>query len=263
MCRLFGVMANQEVDVCFSFFGAPKPFKSFSEIHTDGWGIGHYKNSKPKLDKKGLLDVDDPTKYPFKKVKTIKSEIIISHVRKATTGNNSSLNAHPFQYGKWFFAHNGSVNRQSLLRSLGDSYQNTLKGETDSEVYFLLLLQEIEKSNSPIEGIQNALKIVNKAGNYTGLNFLMSDGENLYAYRDAKGNQNDYSLYILKRPQYPINYKSDRTKRLIDIKLSRGERAVLICSEQLTHDEKWEMINLRSLIIVDSNLKIDKKNLLT
>lgn len=55
MCRLFGIIANREVDIEFSFHRADKPFKSFSEDNPDGWGIGYYsKEGEPRVFKQGL-----------------------------------------------------------------------------------------------------------------------------------------------------------------------------------------------------------------
>lgn len=66
MCRLFGIIANREVDIEFSFHRADKPFKSFSENNPDGWGIGYYsKEGKPEVFKQGLLDVNYSRDYNF------------------------------------------------------------------------------------------------------------------------------------------------------------------------------------------------------
>ncbi len=39
MCRLFGVIANKEVDMDFSFNLADKPFREFAKSNPHGWGI--------------------------------------------------------------------------------------------------------------------------------------------------------------------------------------------------------------------------------
>jgi predicted glutamine amidotransferase len=38
----------------------------------------------------------------------------------------------------------------------------------------------------------------------------------------------------------------------------RGEKAVLVCSEPLTIEEKWEEISNHQLLLIDKNLKIQK-----
>jgi len=254
MCRLFGVIANQKIDIEYSFFRADeKPFKEFSKEHPDGWGIGWFDNRKTKIYKQGY-----GKKYDFDKVKKVRSKIIISHVRKATTGDKSTQNAHPFEFKNWLFVHNGSVERKCLLKLLADSYTK-LTSQTDSEVYFHLVMQEIKNTGDVIEGAKSTIKKVKECGGYSGLNFIMSDGENLYAYRDASTSESYYSLYYLKRePKEFFRAKSKETKILLHSKTLANEEAVLICSEKLSQ-ENWKEIDIGALIIVDSALRITCK----
>lgn len=264
MCRLFGVIANKEVDIDFSFNFAKKPFKELSLSNPDGWGVGYYINGKEEVFKQGLNDVGNLDNYNFSIVKNIRSKIIISHVRNATHGNKSRINAHPFSFKNWIFAHNGSINnKEFLLEHLEEKYRSEIKGETDSEVYFLLLIQEIEKFKNTINGIKSALEIIYKGKDYTGLNFILSDGNTLYAYRDAFSNKSYYSLYFLKRDHTksePFEYLSEKTKQMLISKSLLGEKTVLVCSEKLT-EEKWEEIPLKTLLIVSLDLEIKKENL--
>lgn len=263
MCRLFGIIANKEVDIEFSFNLANKPFRELSYKHPDGWGIGYYIKGKAEIFKQGLDEVGNLKEYNFSIVKNIRSKIIISHVRKATYGNKSSINAHPFFFKNWIFAHNGSVNKECLLKHLEKNYEIEIKGETDSEVYFLLLIQEIEKLKNPVEGIKNALEIIYKCGNYTGLNFILSDGNVLYAYRNASSNESYYSLYFLKREptlSKPFEHLSENTRQMLKSKLLLEEKAVLVCSEKLT-EERWKEIPLKTLLIVSPDLAVKKEKL--
>lgn len=260
MCRLFGVIANKPVDIEFSFFKADTPFKEFSKRNPDGWGIGWYENGKPKVLKEAFSNNKE---YDFDKVKTIKSRIIISHVRLATRGSKNYENTHPFVYENFIFAHNGSVDRENILTHLKPEFKEKIKGETDSEAYFMLIMQFMSETKNIIDSIQKAVKIV-KESTYSGLNFIMTDGNSLYAFRDAKLNEDYYSLYYLERN--PSNYSSfeymsEETKQMIRSKLLLGERAVLISSERLTKGENWKALELGELIIVDHNLKIERKKI--
>lgn len=42
MCRLFGLVANKEVNIEFSFKKADKPFRELGIKNPDGWGKGYY-----------------------------------------------------------------------------------------------------------------------------------------------------------------------------------------------------------------------------
>lgn len=256
MCRLLGIIANKPVDLEFSL----ERFKKFANRNPDGWGIGWYEDRKPKIFKEGISALET-NKLPILS-KAVRSKIIIAHVRnKGKKGAEpSERNSHPFEYKNWIFAHNGSVERQYLLSLLAPKYRDKLKGETDSEVYFYWLLQYIEKSKNVVEGIKEAVnKIIER--NYTGLNFLLSDGTSLYAFRYSNHSRDYYSLFKLKRdpsPQEPVEYLSEETKALIRSKSLKGEKAVLVCSEKLTNDENWEEINFGSLLVINNNLTIEE-----
>lgn len=256
MCRLLGVIANKPVDLEFSLLRADRPFRNFAKFNPDGWGLGWYENDKAQVFKRGLSAQYDPQFVELSK--EVRSKIIIAHVRNATTGNRSELNSHPFQYKNWIFAHNGSIEDwEFLFDLLEDKYKEKVKGETDSEVYFYWILQCIEECGSTLKGIKKA---VNKVINYrhTGLNFLLSDGACLYAFRYSNDSWGYYSLYLLKRiSSYcePLEFISNETGVLLRSKSLRGEKAVLVCSEKLTK-ENWEEIEVGSLIIIGQNLDI-------
>src|SRR3989344_220623 len=99
MCRLFGVIGLQPINLQFWFFNANKrPFVSFSEEHRDGWGIAWYEGREPNLFKEGR---EDTSHYAFAKIRDIHSQLIVAHLRRASThivGACISKNAHPFTY---------------------------------------------------------------------------------------------------------------------------------------------------------------------
>ncbi|MCR4408686.1 MAG: class II glutamine amidotransferase [Candidatus Saccharicenans sp.] len=262
MCRLLGLIANKAVDLEFSL----GRFKKYAASNQDGWGIGWYENGKTKVYKEAGLASDDPA-YD-QRSKEVRSKIIIAHVRQATEGESARVNSHPFQYESWLFAHNGSVSRESLLGRLAETYKKGIKGQTDSEVYFRWILQCIsEKGNVP-EGIKKALAEIagrNGSKGTGGLNFLMSDGLSLYAFRfSSPGSLNYYSLYYLFRnpgDRQPSEFISKETSALVRSKSLAGERAVLVCSEKLT-DENWQAIKPGQLLVVGPDLELQTSQLL-
>ena len=183
------------------------------------------------------------------------SNIFVCHVRKSTEGVVARQNCHPFRLGNWLFAHNGSVAREPLLQELMEHHRLPLEGETDSEVYFHWILQNIEECRGDlVEGIRSSLRIVR---DYNALNFILSNGEYLCAYRDASKRHDYYSLYYLQRDpalSKPETMRSKELGALISSKSLRGERAVLICSERLT-EEAWNEIPLGYLLMVSSKLE--------
>ena len=257
MCRLFGLTANKPVDVEFSLLKADKPFRNLGEDNPDGWGIGWYEDNKAKIFKEGISAKNSERFCSY--AKEVRSNIVIVHVRKGTGAPPSEVNSHPFKYKNWLFAHNGSVDRDYLLDILKDKYKKELKGETDSEIYFYWILQCIEETKDVIEGIKKAIDEIIKSGiYYTGLNFLLSDGKFLYAFRYSRHSKDYYSLWLLKREPSesgPLEFRSKETSALLRSKALKGEKAVLVCSEKLT-EEKWEEIEFGKLLIIDPNLSI-------
>ncbi|RLC40098.1 MAG: class II glutamine amidotransferase, partial [Candidatus Coatesbacteria bacterium] len=182
-----------------------------------------------------------------------------------TEGEPAERNSHPFKYNIWLFAHIGSVNRDNLLSLLSDKYKNVLEGETDSEVYFYWILQSIEDSKGDvIEGIKKAVGSIT-SGNCSGLNFLLSNGRCIYAFRYYKGSKDKYSLWFLRRDPSEVGelkFESDETGALLRSKLLKGERAVLVCSEKLTKKEGWQNIKCGNMLIIGSDLNTKETKIL-
>ena len=259
MCRLFGCITKNRVNINFSFFDAPKPFKSLLEKNKDGWGIGWYtKTGKANIFKEGLQEVkNDINRYRFSKVKRVASNIILSHVREASVGDKKHENAHPFKYKNWIFIQNGRTDRENSNIKLESKYKKCIKGTTDSELYFLLIMQNYEKTKNMAKSIQNTLEVVKQRA--TGLNFLLSNGKKLYAYRNYNKTGKRFTLYYLirdlKSAKKPIEHVSKKTNQMLQSSDLHTGRTVLFCSEPLT-DEKWTRIHRGELIKVDENLNV-------
>lgn len=257
MCRLLGVIANKPVDLEFSL----ERFKEFAKWNPDGWGIGWFEGRRPKIFKQGISAIADESKFPILS-KEVRSKIIIVHVRKGTGAEPAERNSHPFKYENWIFAHNGYIDRDYLLSLLNAKYKSEINGETDSEVYFHWIIQCIDEEGDVVRGIKRAIEYVVKR-EHSGLNFLLSDGYNLYAFRYSSHSRNYYTLYMLRRS--PSNQGlvelSKETGALLQSKTLKGEKAVLVCSEKLTN-EKWKEIEFGKLLIINSNLEIKEAKIL-
>lgn len=254
MCRLLGVIANKPVDLRFSLVEGPNTVMSMSHWNPDGWGVGWYRDDgTPVVIKEPTLAAAS-NRY-HRTAAEGRSRIFIAHVRRATTGELSYENCHPFTKDNWIFAHNGSVeDYESLMECLTEAHRKSIMGETDSEILFHWLLQNIEACDSVIDGVKAAIEEIRS---YTAINFLLSDGERMYAYREAKTSTDYYTLYWLVRyptSPGPLEARSNEVKVLLESKAMRGEKAVLVCSEKLT-DEPWKEIPLGDLLVVDETLE--------
>ena len=226
MCRLLGIIAKEPVSPKFLL----ERFSEFSDDNPDGWGAGWYEDNSPKIFKQAVSAKGAKSKIS-QLADRVKSKIIIAHLRAGTGTKLCHSNSHPFKYRNWIFAHNGSVDREYLISSLKKKYKKRLRVETDSEAYFYWIIQNIEESEDVISGVEKAVKkTIEKK--YTGLNFLLSDGKVLYAFRYSKRNSNYYSLYKRK---------------------TCNGNMILLCSEKLTKGN-WKEIKVGSLLMVSSVL---------
>jgi glutamine amidotransferase len=250
MCRLFGLIANKPVNIRFSMLEAGNSFKRQGKGNADGWGIGWYEqDGKSKIEKYG--ESAFASRRFNELAKEVNSKIFIAHVRYMSSGlEKSQRNAHPFAYKSWLFAHNGTLKKEEVLNLLSEPYSLGFTSEPiDSELYFRYIVQCIEKDKDPIEGIKRATNEVKYLGR--GLNFILSDGKNLYAYRDGN------PLYYLDRnPEEYINASSEETEALIDIKKARNEKAVIVATEKITESENWQSIENNKLIWINNDLII-------
>jgi glutamine amidotransferase len=116
-------------------------------------------------------------------------------VRASTGGATSRANCHPFVAGRWSFMHNGQIGgfdkiRRPLESALDDTLYDHMEGTTDSELLFLLMLQE-GIDGDPRAALARAAGRVIEASRRAGLEPALkltaafSDGERLHAVRYA------------------------------------------------------------------------------
>lgn len=148
MCRLFGFRSVIPSMVHRSLVEADNALGVQSERHPDGWGVAYYVDGAPHVMKSASTALND---HLFRRVSGIvSSETVLAHVRKATVGDNTVLNTHPFQHGRWVFAHNGDIPdfeevRPALLAEVAPRLRRFILGETDSEAIFFLFLSELQR----------------------------------------------------------------------------------------------------------------------
>lgn len=148
MCRIFGFRSVIQSQVHRSLVTANNALAVQSEAHRDGWGVAYYVADAPHLIKGTSPAVEDKI---FNRVSgVVASETVLAHLRLATAGEVNILNAHPFQYGRWVFAHNGKIvdwpaYRASLMQHVAPNLQGFVLGDTDSEVIFYVFLSALAR----------------------------------------------------------------------------------------------------------------------
>jgi glutamine amidotransferase len=165
-----------------------------SPTNGDGFGIAWYGDRpEPGLYRDILPAWSDPNLKSL--CRQIKSDLFLAHVRASTGGATSRANCHPFVSGRWSFIHNGQIGgferiRRSLEATITDELYDQRLGTTDSELFFLLMLDE-GLARDPERAVARAAARVIEASRQAGiepslkLTAAFSNGETLFAVRFA------------------------------------------------------------------------------
>jgi len=202
----------------------------------------------------------------------IRTECFIAHVRAASVGEVSESNCHPFQYKNLLMMHNGGVENFSLIKRqirepLSDEFYNWIKGQTDSEHIFALLLHFLFKETSEVtpESVMHAFertfehlnKLMKQFGIHEAayLNMVVTNGLFVVGTRyvsDPK--ENALTLYHSEATHYAVENGVSQMTDSAD-----GARAVLVVSEKLSDEKHWTLVPSSHFVIVDQALKVETR----
>jgi len=206
MCRLFGSLSAGEIDFESHLISSKTSLLAQSDanpkrLQGDGWGIGQL----APFGRPSIVISTEPI-YQEKRrfaeeVGRVTGNTVIAHIRRASNPRGLARSAiirppnqQPFSYKKWLFAHNGTVRIPNEVLPMAGRHRRLMKGNNDSEVFFRLLMNSIEKTGSVRDGVSQTVDSLWKAWKeapaevrkkqelpYVGLNFILSDGERLYS----------------------------------------------------------------------------------
>lgn len=268
MCRLYAFRATEDTKVECTLVHSQNALITQSEqdqsglSHSHGWGIVTYDGQQMEDRQAWAAYHGEHFKRSAAK---IYASVVLAHVRRATVGEPSVANTHPFKHKQWSFAHNGTVPsfkkvRPKLLAAMGTAHQQLIQGETDSEHMFHYALSLIERfPDRPLESIVRQLVSdtlgwlaqVSEKGK-PGLNVILTDGDIIVGSR--LGRTLFYSqrtgVYDCEICGFPH----------IHHELNRDHRAVVVASEPLTQEDwvafpdecTWQITNTAELSINDS-----------
>jgi len=219
MCRVFGCVAAEPASIRHELVEAENPLIRQSEEHDSGWGMAVYERVDgldPRCVRFAEAAFSDPD---FIEATELKGRIFNVHVRRATMGGLAPENTHPFCLGSYSFGHNGTILRYPRL--LEHPSVTPPNGDTDSEAFFNFLMTTYD-AGDPIGSLRRAIRTTVERSPFSGLNFLFSDGDRLFAYRLGL-----FELHWLTRP---------------------GQ--LLVASERVT-DEPWHTVQQDVLLVLD------------
>jgi glutamine amidotransferase len=255
MCRMLAIVASEATHFRFCLNQAPRSLESLSRDHPHGWGIAVYDGNEPgwRLHKEPLCASED--ERFFEVAVSSHGHSLIAHVRKRTVGPVRVENTHPFRQGRWVFAHNGTIQDVDVLRrETSDARLAEVRGDTDSEIFFAYLLSLLDASGQTEGGapdvvlatLADAVRRHLSDTSLGAMNFLLSNGEDLYAFRQGR------SLYTLERvpgDEVRPSRRSPETGAVIDAPWTPRQSAVLVASEAIS-DEPWQAVPEGALLFV-------------
>jgi len=266
MCRLYGLQATHPTRAACELLDAQNAIieqsredaRGLSNPH--GWGMGHVANGTTSC----FRQVKPASESPDYRKEALGTEgtTILAHVRRATVGDPDHANTHPFRHGSALLIHNGHVPafdrvRPRFLDRLDEDRRRSVRGTTDSEHVFALLLQLREEApGEPLQTItrevvhlvqdwvtdetENATVCAADADfrslsheeleHFLGLNLLWTDGETLGGARLNR------TLWALQRDRVPTC--SICGSAHADPPADADYRSTTLASERLT-DEDW------------------------
>ena len=160
----------------------------------DGFGVAWYgERDEPGLYRDILPAWSDPNLLHL--CRQVRSRLFLAHVRASTVGATSRDNCHPFACGRWAFMHNGQIGdfgaiRRELENSLPDQLYACRHGTTDSELLFLIMLDEgldADPQGASERAVARVIAAARRAGiePHIRLTAAFSDGATLHAIRYA------------------------------------------------------------------------------
>ena len=273
MCQLLGMNCNAPTDATFSFRGFAQRGGA-TDDHADGWGIAFFEgagcdedHAEIPADDRGLRHFvdhhpacDSPVaelirRYP------IKSQNVVSHIRKATQGAINLQNCHPFVrelWGRyWVFAHNGNL--VDFAPRLHGNFQPV--GSTDSERAFCWIMQELAKSHAGVPSVPELTltlrELAAQIAPHGTFNFLLSNGQALWAHASTKPGspglcyterRHPFAHATLQDEDLSINF-ADHTRPT--------DRVAVVVTAPLTTNEVWTALRPGELAVFEAGVKAE------
>jgi predicted glutamine amidotransferase len=175
------------------------------------------------------------------------------HLRWATSGLAvAEANTHPFLAGGWAFAHQGSITSPERLDGLlAPQWLSRRRGTTDSERYFLYLLQCVEREGDLVRGIRQAVNDIVALCGIASLNAVLLSSESLvvvhgYGLAGLESPCDDLLAAVGRREDVP----ADHLEAYFRLDYRRRGGDVVVASSGIA-GEGWEEFPEDSILHVD------------
>lgn len=214
-----------------------------ARLNADGFGIGWYNNGSVARYRQSMPIWNDPNLHDLSHA--MKQSLWLAMVRSATPGLGTHYsNTQPFSYQQWQFMHNGYIldfsttARPQIRHILNHEFEANIRGDTDSEYIFALILHYLAK-HKPLDAIRISFDTI---AEFIGperalLNIVLTDGEQIFASKHAINGLCPSLYYGLGIDPFPQNSQ-------------------LLVSETVTADEHWTTVEDHCLLVLSRNQEL-------
>lgn len=224
-----------------------------------GWGIGFYQNGDPLVRKAPRESQADKDLHEV--VAELRTDLLVGHVREPTVGSLRAENTHPFRFRQWLFAHSGTIGRFAEIRkrmtgAMPSFLERSIKGETDSEVFFHLVLSFLyDKRRIEDPGVDAALIGETLAEAVQMVDALEAEAGATEGSPYLLLLSNGYVILGLRRGGRGLAYMPYEAPGRAEVR----PRAVLVACEETMRGSSWQTVPDRSILIVRRDLRVEVK----
>lgn len=226
-------------------------------------------------------------------IPSLRANTMLAHVRAAAYNSKTVLadeNCHPFSFEgtPWIIAQNGNLTdwlllQRDLLQHCQDTYLKQMRGTTDTEFLYVLLLSLLEgDSDEDVQrAVEDMLRLIAQAmrdldlGALTKLKMALVSPNRVIGVNVGLGHQgetnpagdwkklresgpgtDDFALSMLLEPMYLLmgrNFEHDETSYAFESSTEEEATAAIFASEPLTEDEDgWSFLEFGKIVFLEN-----------
>jgi hypothetical protein len=227
-------------------------FRSLARLHGDGWGSAWVSASDPdgiaayRSTASAAIDPAFATTAG-----EVSARAALFHLRWATPGLAvDPANTHPFVADGWALAHNGFVRDSDRLEELLPArHRRALRGTTDSERYFRLVLHCAEQTGDVLTGLQQAGQLIADLIGPVSLNAMLLSSSRLLVVQGLGGARPPVEQ-LLARAGHPDHLPLDHLEGYFGLAYREVGGTLTIASSGLPRNG-WTPLRQDSVMDVD------------
>jgi len=278
MCELLAISSQLPTQTGFSLekLASHSRYEGDGKYSSrDGWGVAYYEGKDITLLREPQAAIDSQL-VQFIEQHIPPTQLLISHIRKATQGNRALCNTQPFarELGGCIhvFAHNGDVTGiQNHTDFIADCFHPV--GGTDSEHAFCYLMDKLtplwknKHQTKPLlrDRFEVVCAFAKQLRQFGPANFLYSDSDVLFAHahkrRQENGEIKPPGLFMLNRQS---NGESQQAFNQHGLSMSQApthlqheqQEVAIVASVPLT-DENWHPLEEGEVLVLLKGKQID------